>query len=239
VQVLTGLIVAIVLSAFFVSSGDRMWTWLVRMTPRRHRTAFDAAGRRAWQVLSGYLAGSAIDGVIEATVVGLALVILGVPLVVPLMALTFFAAFFPLIGAIVAGVIAFLVALVAEGWVAALILGGVFIAIQQLEGNLLAPFVLGRAVRLHPVVVLTVLMAGASLGGIVGAFVSVPIAAVVWGVYKELVERDVLESPGDADALLHGQEAKGVAEGRIDDPADGEEGPGDDREPGEAAQPPA
>jgi predicted PurR-regulated permease PerM len=215
IAVVTGAFVTLVLCVFFLSGGDHMWTWGVRMLPSRYREATDAAGRRAWHVLSGYLAGSAINGAIEATIIGIALVIIGVPLVAPLMALTFVAPFFPVVGAIVAGVIAVLVALVSEGWVAALAVAIVYLAVQQLESNLLAPFVLGRAVRLHPVVVLVALLAGASLGGVVGAFVALPIAAVAWGVVQELVERDMIESPGDTDALLHGQAAKGIKEGHL------------------------
>ncbi len=215
VAVVTGAFVTLVLGAFFLSGGDHMWTWGVRMLPSRYREPTDAAGRRAWQVLSGYLAGSAINGAIEATIIGIALVIIGVPLVAPLMALTFVAPFFPVVGAIVAGAIAVLVALVSEGWVAALAVGIVYLAVQQLESNLLAPFVLGRAVRLHPVVVLVALLAGASLGGVVGAFVALPVAAVAWGVVQELVEREMIASPGDTDALLHGQAAKGIKEGHL------------------------
>ncbi len=123
IAVVTGAFVTLVLGAFFLSGGDHMWTWSVRMLPSRYREATDAAGRRAWHVLSGYLAGSAINGAIEATIIGIALVIVGVPLVAPLMALTFVAPFFPVVGAIVAGAIAVLVALVSEGWVAALVIG--------------------------------------------------------------------------------------------------------------------
>ncbi|MEE4276112.1 MAG: AI-2E family transporter [Thermoleophilia bacterium] len=217
VAVVTGAFVTLVLGAFFLSGGDHMWTWSVRMLPSRYREATDAAGRRAWHVLSGYLAGSAINGAIEATVIGIALVIIGVPLVAPLMALTFVAPFFPVVGAIVAGAIAVLVALVSEGWVAALALAIVYLAVQQLESNLLAPFILGRAVRLHPVVVLVALLAGASLGGVVGAFVALPVAAVAWGVVQELVERGMIASPSDMDALLHGQAAKGIKEGRLEE----------------------
>jgi predicted PurR-regulated permease PerM len=217
IQVFTGLIVALVLAVFFVSGGDRMWSWSVRMFRSEHRETLDAAGRRAWRVLTRYLAGATIDGAVESTIVGLALAIIGVPLVLPLMALTFAAAFFPLIGAIVAGIVVFLVALVSEGWVAALVMGGVFIAVQQLEGNVLAPLVLGRAVRLHPVVLLVVLLTGASLGGILGAFIAVPLTAVTWGVIKELIDRGVIESPDDTRALLRGRDAGGITQGPLED----------------------
>jgi len=212
IGILTGAFVTLVLAAFFLAGGDRMWAWSVHMLPGRHREATYAAGRRAWHVLSGYIAGSAINGAIEATAIGIALVVLDVPLVLPLMALTFVAPFFPLVGAIAAGVVAVLVALVSEGWVTALIVGLIYLGVQQLESNLLAPFVLGRAVRLHPVVVLLAMLAGGSVGGIVGAFLAVPVAAVVWGVVQELVERDVVEPAADVDALLHGQTAESVAE---------------------------
>lgn len=210
IGVITGAFMTLLIAAFFLAGGERMWAWSVRMLPDRHRSATDAAGRRAWHVLSNYIAGSAINGAIEAAVIGVALVVLDVPLVVPLMALTFIAPFFPVVGAIAAGAVAILVALVSHGWVTALIVGLVYLGVQQLESNILAPFVLGRAVRLHPVVVALAMLAGGSVGGIVGAFFAAPLVAVTWGVLQELVERGIIESSADVDALLHGQAADSV-----------------------------
>jgi putative heme transporter len=121
---------------------------------------------------------SLVDGLF----IGIGLAVLGVPLVVPLAFLTFVAAFLPLVGAFVAGALAALVALVTKGVTTALLVVGLTVLVQQLEGHLLAPLLLGRAVSLHPVVIILALAAGAILGGIIGAFLAVPIAAVAVAV---------------------------------------------------------
>lgn len=201
-QTIAGVLLALVLAFFFVKDGPGIWGWVTSMVPLPARDHVDASGRRAWLVLRGYLVGSAAQGAIEAVFIGLALLIIGVPLVLPLMLLTFLAAFFPLVGAVTAGVVAALVALVSGGWVDALLVGLVVIVVQQLESNVLAPLILGRAVRLHPIVILIVLTVGGVLGGVLGAFVAVPVTAVTWGIVQELVRRDVIGPPGDVEPLL-------------------------------------
>lgn len=122
-------------------------------------------------------AGSVI-AFVDAVLIAIALALIGVPLVMPLAVLTFFGGFLPLIGAVLAGTVAALVALVTGGFVDAALVVGATILIQQVEGDVLAPIVLGRAVSLHPVVIILALTAGAVLGGVVGAFLAVPLAAV-------------------------------------------------------------
>ncbi|MBW3595532.1 MAG: AI-2E family transporter, partial [Actinobacteria bacterium] len=178
VEVIAGLLLTLVLTFFFVKDGDQISNALVGLFPRDRRTDVRAIGRRAWEALGAYMRGTALVGVVDATAIGLALLILGVPLVLPLAIITFFGAFFPLVGAVVAGIVATLVALVTKGFVAALILVGVTIAIQQIEGDVLQPIVLGRAVKLHPVMILLSITAGAIVAGVAGAFLAVPIAAV-------------------------------------------------------------
>ena len=117
-------------------------------------------GRRSWDALGGYIRGTAVNGVVNGTVMGLTLAVLGVPLALPLAVLTFVGAFIPIIGAIVTGVLAALIALVAKGGVAALVVLGATILVHNLEGYLVGPFVLGRAVHLHPVAVLLALPIG-------------------------------------------------------------------------------
>jgi predicted PurR-regulated permease PerM len=119
---------------------------------------------------------------VDAVLIGILLAVLGVPLLVPLVVLTFFGAFFPLVGATVAGIVAALVALVTEGVSDALIVGAGILVIQQVEGDVLQPLVLGRSVKLHPIVILLSLTAGAILAGIAGAFLAVPVAAVAVSV---------------------------------------------------------
>jgi predicted PurR-regulated permease PerM len=136
-------------------------------------------------------------GLIDGVFIGIGLAIVGVPLVVPLAFLTFVAAFLPLVGAVVAGILAALVALVTKGVTAALIVVAITLAVQQLEGHVLAPLLLGRAVSLHPVVIILALAAGSILGGIIGAFLAVPIAAVVTAVGTYLRGDQPIGEPAD------------------------------------------
>ena len=114
----------------------------------------------------------------DALLIGIGLAIIGVPFVLPLAVLTFFGAFIPVIGAVLAGLAAFLIALAAEGVTSALIVGGLVLAVQQIEGNLMAPYIVGRQVSLHPAVIILAVAAGGTLWGILGAFVAVPITVI-------------------------------------------------------------
>jgi predicted PurR-regulated permease PerM len=178
-EVVTGLILTLFLTFFFVKDSERFTRWILDFTADRYRGHLREAGRRSATAVSSYLRGQATVGLVDGVFIGIGLAIVGVPLVVPLAFLTFVAAFLPLVGAFVAGVLAALVALVTKGLTAALIVVGITVLVQQLEGHLLAPLLLGRAVSLHPVVIILALAAGGILGGIVGAFLAVPIAAVV------------------------------------------------------------
>lgn len=146
-------------------------------------------------VLGGYVRGTAIIALADAVAIGVTLFIMQVPLALPLAVITYIGAFVPLVGATVAGILAALVALVANGPVAALIVVGVVIAVNQLEGSLLQPIVMGKSLQLHALVILLALTAGTVLGGIVGAVLSVPMAAVAWAVVQvwtaEETDRDL------------------------------------------------
>ncbi len=179
-EVIAGILLGLVLTFFFVHDGRRMWGWVVSMAPERHRDLVDGAGRQAWKSTSGYMRGVALIAVVDAVLIGIALVIIGVPLVVPLMVVVFFGAFIPLVGAVTAGGIAALVALISEGPLEAALVVAAITAIQQVEGDLLYPNVVGRLIRLHPVTILLVLTAGTVVAGLVGALLSVPVAAAVW-----------------------------------------------------------
>lgn len=168
----------LVLTFFFVKDGPDMFRWFERQFPVRNRRHVREVGERAWASMGGYLRGVAITGVVDGTLIAIVLVVVGVPLVIPLALLTFFGAFFPLVGAVVAGTIAALVALVTSGVADALIVAGATLVIQQVEGDVLQPVVVGRTVKLHPVVILLALTAGGIIAGVVGAFLAVPVAAV-------------------------------------------------------------
>jgi predicted PurR-regulated permease PerM len=181
-EVLTGLILCLFLTFFFVKDSERFTRWILDFAGRHREQHLREIGTRSATAVSGYLRGQATVGAVDAIFIGIGLAVLGVPLVVPLAFLTFVAAFLPLVGAFVAGTLAALVALVTKGLTTALLVVGLTVLVQQLEGHLLAPLLLGRAVALHPVVIILALAAGAILGGIIGAFLAVPIAAVAVAV---------------------------------------------------------
>jgi putative heme transporter len=181
-ELITGLILCLFLTFFFVKDSERFTRWILDFAGRHRETHLREIGIRSATAVSGYLRGQATVGLVDAVFIGIGLAVLGVPLVVPLAFLTFVAAFLPLVGAFVAGALAALVALVTKGVTTALLVVGLTVLVQQLEGHLLAPLLLGRAVSLHPVVIILALAAGAILGGIIGAFLAVPIAAVVTAV---------------------------------------------------------
>jgi len=184
IEVVGGIFLALFLTFFFLYDGQRIWRWVVGLFP--NAVAYDVwqAGRRAWTTLTGYVRGTVVVAFVDGVFIGLAVALVGVPLAVPIGALVFLGAFVPLIGATVTGAVAVLVALVAQGLGPALIVLGSVILVQQLEGHILQPFVLGRAVRLHPVAVALAVTTGGILAGIGGAIVAVPLVAVVNSVAR-------------------------------------------------------
>jgi putative heme transporter len=177
-QFLAGVAIMLTVLFFFVKDGPRMWEWFCRLFPVSRRPALDELGERSWHVMSAYVKGVVAVAAVDAVGIGIALFVIGVPLVLPLAAITFVLAFIPLVGAIAAGAVAVLVALVSEGAVAALLVLGAVILVQQLEGNVLYPWIVGRTLELHPVVVLLAVTIGGLLYGIVGAALAVPLATV-------------------------------------------------------------
>ena len=177
-EVLTGLLVALLLTFFFLKDGERMWGYLLRFTGRGREHA-DELGTRVYAALAGYIRGIALVGLADAILIGLALLIIGVPLVVPIMVITFFAAFVPLIGAFLAGLVAVLIALVSGGLLDAALVLGAIILVQQVEGPPALSGADGPTVNLHPAVIVIALAAGGILGGIVGVFLAVPVAGIV------------------------------------------------------------
>lgn len=185
-QILAGLALTIVLLFFIVKDAPQLITWSGERIPDRHLATATALGRRAWSALSGYVRGTATIALIDALGIGIGLFVLQVPLVLPLMVLVFFGGFLPVVGAFTAGLVAVLVALASGGITTALLTLALILAVQQIEGNFLHPTIMRRAVSLHPIIVLTALAAGGALGGIIGAFLAVPVVAVVSAVSNEI-----------------------------------------------------
>jgi putative heme transporter len=187
-EVIAGLLLMIVLVFFFVHDGRGMWSFGLSLVPRERREVVDGAGREVWTAIAGYMRGVALIAVVDAVLIGIALALIGVPLVVPLMVLVFLGAFIPLVGAVFSGAIAALVALISNGVVDAALVLAAIVAIQQIEGDLLYPNVVGRMIRLHPVAILLVLTAGTVVAGIVGALLAIPVAAAIWTAVRYVRE---------------------------------------------------
>ncbi|HET8590274.1 MAG TPA: AI-2E family transporter [Nakamurella sp.] len=183
-ELVTGLVLTVFLTLFFLMDGEREWQWVVRLLPARARPVVNGAGHRAFSVLSGWIWGTAIIAVIHAVVIGVTLWLLGTPLVIVLAVLVFIGSFIPIIGAFVFGGLSVLVTLVAVGLWPAVILLGVLLAENLLEGHVYQPLIMGRTVRLHPVIILVALTVGGVLAGIMGAIAAIPVAAAVSAAVK-------------------------------------------------------
>jgi predicted PurR-regulated permease PerM len=190
-QFVTGLVLVIVILFFFLKDGDVIWAFFLRPFRGKRLERGRRIGATSVRVLGGYIRGTAIVAAVDATAIGIGLAILGVPLALPLAVIVFLTAFIPLIGATAAGILAALVALVANGWVVALIVVGIVVLVNQLEGNFLQPVVMAQSLKLHPLVILVALTAGTVLAGIVGAVLAVPIAAVGWAIAKTWNESEL------------------------------------------------
>lgn len=179
VEMLAGAALALVLLFFFVHDGERMWSWIVGLFPPQYQDDAHAIGLRGWRALTGYLRGTIGVAIFDAATIAVVLIVLGVPFALPLTALIFFGAFIPVVGAFVTGFAAVMVALAGEGLAPALIVLGALLLVQQLEGSVVTPLLLSRSVQLHPVVVILAVTTGGVIWGIPGAFVAVPITALV------------------------------------------------------------
>jgi len=184
-EILTGLALAVFCSVFFLNSGNRIWTWLLTQTGGNSRR-WDGAARVGWATFAGYTRGIVIIAATNAALVCVALLILRVPLAFPLALLTFFATFIPLIGAPIALFVATLVALAARGPLVALLVLALIVIIGQIEGHLLQPLVMSRAVNIHPLAVALTVASGTVLAGVIGAVVAVPLVAVTWTIWSAL-----------------------------------------------------
>jgi putative heme transporter len=182
---------------FFLYSGQRIWAWLLRMFPRAARSPLDDAARSGWVTLTHYVRATLIVALVDGVGIGVGAALLGVPLALPLGVIVFLGAFVPVVGAVLTGLLAVLVALVANGPFIALAVLGVVIAVNQLEAHVMQPFLLGRAVSVHPLAVILAIATGASLAGIVGALFAVPVAAVANTMISSLAGGSD-EDPGEA-----------------------------------------
>jgi putative heme transporter len=177
-DVLAGIFIALFSTYFMLAQGDVIWGWILKALPDVAQESMDVAGRRGWVTLTSYIRATVLVAATDALGIGIGAAILGVPLAVPLGVLVFLAAFIPVVGALVSGIVAVLVALVSHGPVTALIMLGIVVTVNQVEAHVLQPFLMGRAVRVHPLAVILGIAAGALFAGIVGALFAVPVIAV-------------------------------------------------------------
>ncbi len=208
-EVVIGAVLTVIVGYFFLKDGRRMTIGMLRTLPAARRPVANRMARRSWDALGGYLRGAAVLGLVESVAIGIVLFAVGARLELPVMIVTFLAAFIPIVGAVFAGVVAVLVALVTAGGVPALIVAGVALVVQQLDNELLAPVIYGRALRLHPLVILLGIAAGGALFGFVGTFLAVPVLAVVLNSIDEARRRtsDTRPAVPDAEVAVPGGRA--------------------------------
>jgi len=217
-EILTGFLLTVFVLIFFLYDGPGIWQFMIRAVPNRVRDRVDVAGRRGFGALVSYVRATAAVALVDAVGIGIGLAIVGVPLVIPLSALVFLSAFVPIIGAVLAGTVAVLIALVANGFIAALVVLAIVIGVMQLESHVLQPWLLGRAVRLHPLAVVLAITAGLLAAGIAGALLSVPLLAVLNAGIRSLVHDNETE-PEDVD-VLHQDDQEPPGDDKIDDTKD-------------------
>ncbi|MFF5634161.1 AI-2E family transporter [Streptomyces sp. NPDC012825] len=178
VETMTGILLAMFSTLFLLYDGKKVWEWTLKLVPAQARPGVAGAGPRAWRTLTAYVRGTVLVALIDAVFIGIGLYFLDVPMAVPLAVFIFLFAFIPMVGAVVSGALAVVVALVTNGVFTALMVLVVVLAVQQIEGHVLQPFILGRAVRVHPLAVVLAVAAGGLTAGIGGAVVAVPLVAV-------------------------------------------------------------
>jgi predicted PurR-regulated permease PerM len=175
---LAGLLLALFATLFILIDGHGIWNWIVGIFPRRARAAIDGSGRAGWATLQNFVKVQILVATIDAIGIGLGALLLGVPLAIPIAILVFLGSFIPIVGAVVTGALAVFIALVYNGWGIALAMLGVVLLVQQVEGHVLQPLIMGTAVKVHPLGVVIAVTTGSLLAGIPGALFAVPVAAV-------------------------------------------------------------
>ncbi|MEU1459414.1 AI-2E family transporter [Streptomyces sp. NPDC005727] len=220
VEALTGILLVFFSTLFLLYDGKRIWQWFLRLVPAAARPGVAGAGPRAWRTLTAYVRGTVLVALIDAIFIGIGIYFLNVPMAVPLAVFIFLFSFIPLVGAVASGALAVIVALVTQGVFTALMTLVVVLAVQQIEGHVLQPFILGRAVRVHPLAVVLTVAAGGMVAGIGGAVVAVPLVAVTNTVvgYLRSYSAEVAADQGGPSAVEDDQ-------GGEEQPGRGGEGP--------------
>ena len=203
-EIVTGALLTLFTLIFLLSGGRGIYAYLTKIVPAGSRDRVRDAGRAGFGSLIGYVRATFLVALVDAVGIGAGLAILGVPLALPLASLVFLGAFVPLIGAVLTGFVAVVVALVAKGFIYALITLGLIFAVQQLESHVLQPLLMGRAVSIHPLAIVLAIAAGAVSAGIIGALLSVPLLAFLNSAIRVLV------APAEPDPAADGGSTAGL-----------------------------
>ncbi|MGW4120389.1 AI-2E family transporter [Nocardia sp. NPDC004711] len=195
----TGTFLTLFILIFFLYGGDQIWEFVTRIVPTRHRAKVRQAGRLGFGTLTGFVRATVMVAAVDAIGIGAGLAILNVPLALPLASLVFIGAFIPIVGSFIAGSVAVFIALMTKGLVTALIVLGITVAVMQLEGHVLQPLLMGRAVRIHPLAVVLAIAAGVVLAGLAGGLLAVPFVAVLNTALRSLLA----DSPDELYQELH------------------------------------
>ncbi|GGU82131.1 AI-2E family transporter [Streptomyces filipinensis] len=219
IETLTGILLVFFSTLFLLYDGKRIWEWFLRLVPSAARPGVAGAGPRAWRTLTAYVRGTVLVALIDAIFIGIGIYFLNVPMAVPLAVFIFLFSFIPLVGAVASGALAVIVALVTQGVFTAVMTLVVVLAVQQIEGHVLQPFILGRAVRVHPLAVVLTVAAGGMVAGIGGAVVAVPLVAVTNTVVGYLRQYSVELQAQKAAAALADEPAPANPGENAEDPA--------------------
>ena len=184
--VIGGAVFCLFATLFLLTDDGRIWRWIVRLFPDESRAKVAHAGTTAWRTLIAYMRSTVLLALINSLTMVVIMVIAGMPLVVPLGVLLFLGSLIPLLGMLVAGVVVVMVALVTKSALMAVVMAIALVLTIQLEGNLVNPLIMGKAVNIHPLGILVAVTAGTILGGIFGAFIAVPLAAIINNVANDI-----------------------------------------------------
>jgi predicted PurR-regulated permease PerM len=198
-EIITAALMMLFTLIFFLYGGRNIWSYVTKIIPANVRERVQAAGGAGFHSLTGYVRATFLVALVDALGIGTGLAVMSVPLALPLASLVFLGAFIPLVGAILTGFLAVIVALLAKGFVYALITLGLLVAVNQLEAHILQPLVMGRAVSIHPLAIVVAISTGAVLAGIVGALLSVPTVAFLNNAFKVLLAQDPEEAAAETE----------------------------------------
>lgn len=204
-EILTGALLTLFVTIFYIYSGGQIWTFVTKILPTEARDRVRRAGRLGFRSLSGVVRATVAVAAVDAIAIGTGLAVQGVPLALPLGSIVFITAFIPIIGSFIGGTVAVFIALVTKGLVAALVTLGIIVAVVQLEGHVLQPLILGRAVRVHPLAVVLAVASGFVIDGLAGALFAFPLVAVLNAAVRSLLSEVSVETP---EQLTHHEEAE-------------------------------